>query len=164
MRCALWPESTPSEQEAEACALISGETGSGLPSTLLVAENKREVVGFAEVGLRSHADGCDPTRPVGFLEGWYVQPEARRSGVGRMLVRAAERWARANGAVEMASDTWIDSEVSIQAHASVGFEEVYRNVFQNGIHYLINDGRMPLLDRRPRPYVQISLYPDGDLY
>jgi hypothetical protein len=27
-----------------------------------------------EVGLRSHAEGCDAVRPCGFLEGWHAGP------------------------------------------------------------------------------------------
>jgi hypothetical protein len=33
-----------------------------------------------EVGLRSHANGCDGQRAVGFLEGWFVARGARRLG------------------------------------------------------------------------------------
>jgi len=86
------------------------------------------LAGFAEVDLRSHADGCDPKRPVGYLEGWYVIAEYRRSGVGRRLLAAAEEWARSHGCVEMASDTWIDNEVSQRCHEALGFEVVDRCV------------------------------------
>jgi len=47
-------------------------------------------VGFLEVGLRSHADGCNPSRPVGYIEGWYVTEDHRRCGVGRNLLAKAE--------------------------------------------------------------------------
>jgi aminoglycoside 6'-N-acetyltransferase I len=40
-----------------------------LPITILVSQEGDALTGFIEVGLRSHADGCDPARPVGFLEG-----------------------------------------------------------------------------------------------
>lgn len=42
--------------------------------------------------------------------------------------------------------------------------EAIRNVLQNGLHWLINDGIVPLVDRPDRPYVLFTLYPDGDLY
>ena len=32
---------------------------------------------------RPYADGCD-TSPVGYLEGWYVDPDLRRTGVGAL--------------------------------------------------------------------------------
>ncbi len=36
-------------------------------------------------------------RPVGFVYDIWVAPEHRRRGVGRSLLREAERWARAKG-------------------------------------------------------------------
>jgi GNAT superfamily N-acetyltransferase len=65
----------------------------------------RTLVYCAEVDLRSHADGCNPALPVGYLEGWYVVEEARQSGIGRRLLSVAEDWARSHGCVEMASDS-----------------------------------------------------------
>ena len=61
-------------------------------------------------------------------EGWYVVGEARHSGIGRRLLSAAEDWARSNGCVEMASDTWIDNELSQTCHEALGFEVVDRCV------------------------------------
>ena len=86
------------------------------------------VVGFIEVGLRSHADGCDPKQPVGFIEGWFVEPSHRGRGIGRALMRAAEDWALEHGCIELGSDTWIDREGSIEAHRALGFEIVDRCV------------------------------------
>ena len=67
-------------------------------------------------------------RPVGYLEGWYVADAHRREGHGAALLRAAEDWARSQGCTEMASDTWLDNEVSQRAHAALGFEVVDRVV------------------------------------
>jgi aminoglycoside 6'-N-acetyltransferase I len=125
---ALWPEGSLAEHEEEARAVLEGRPHSAMPLAVLVAEIAGKVVGFVEVGLRSHADGCDPMRSVGFLEGWYVEPEHRRRGVGRALVGAAEQWARSKGCTEMASDTWIDHEPSQHAHAALGFAVVDRCV------------------------------------
>jgi aminoglycoside 6'-N-acetyltransferase I len=111
-----------------AAAILSGESTSTLPLVLVVAEIAGEVVGFIEVGLRSHADGCDTRYPVGFIEGWYVKPEYQRRSVGRALLQSAEQWARAQGARELASDTWIDERPSQRAHEALGFEVVDRCV------------------------------------
>ena len=81
--------------------------------------------GYVEVGSRRYADGCD-TSPVGYVEAWYVDPDARRQGYGRALLVAAEDWARARGYREMASDTQLDNDMSRQAHARIGYEEVDR--------------------------------------
>lgn len=71
------------EEKALACTFIR---------TLRLAGDRR-VPRFAgagrrliEVGLRSHADGCDTRQPVGFLGGWYVEPTHRGNGVGRALM------------------------------------------------------------------------------
>jgi aminoglycoside 6'-N-acetyltransferase I len=66
--------------------------------------------------------------PVGYLEGIFVVPEHRRSGVGEALVRAAEAWARERGCTEMASDRQLDNEPSGVFHEAVGYEEAERIV------------------------------------
>jgi aminoglycoside 6'-N-acetyltransferase I len=85
------------------------------------------VAGFVEVGSRPYADGCD-TSPVGFVEAWYVDPDVRRAGYGRELLRAAEDWARGRGYTEMASDALLDNLISHAAHQRAGYEEVGRVV------------------------------------
>lgn len=77
--------------------------------------------------MRDYAEGCG-SRPVGYLEGWYVIPEARRRGIGRALVEAAEAWARARGCTEMASDTELANRLSQMAHSRLGYEETERLV------------------------------------
>jgi len=83
--------------------------------------------GFVETGSRPYADGCD-TSPVGFVEAWYVDPDVRRAGYGRTLLRAAEDWARGRGYTEMASDALLDNLISHAAHHRAGYEEVGRVV------------------------------------
>jgi aminoglycoside 6'-N-acetyltransferase I len=130
-RCDLWPDEGAPQHEAEVDGLLRDRTpGSTLPLIVLVAVVGCEPAGFIEVGLRSHADGCDTGRPVGFIEGWYVAPAHRRHGVGRALVAAGEAWALAQGCREMASDTWSDDRGrdSLAAHEALGFEVVDRVV------------------------------------
>jgi aminoglycoside 6'-N-acetyltransferase I len=129
LRAALWPD-TPLDEHARKVALVlEGKPQSTLPLAILVAVDERgEALGFVEVGLRSHADGCDATTPVGYLEGWFARPEDRRRGVGGALVDAAEAWACARGAREFDSDTWIDNKDSVRAHLALGFEVVDRCV------------------------------------
>jgi len=90
---------------------------------VLVAEDRSGLVGFAELSIRPYAEGCETER-VGFLEGWFVVPEARHRGVGRKLVAAAEAWARSVGCTEFASDAEADNESSAAAHRALGFEDV----------------------------------------
>ena len=83
--------------------------------------------GILESALRSKADGCDST-PVGYVEGWYVDPDMQRFGVGRTLVESAEPWARSRGCRQMASDAELWNELSHLAHGALGYEETARLV------------------------------------
>lgn len=129
LKHALWPDSSIEEHARELLGMLEGKSPGTLPATVLVAEESDgAVIGFLEVGLRSHADGCDPAHAVGFLEGWYVTEDRRCAGIGRKLLAAAEEWARSLGCVEMASDTWIDNEGSQRVHEALGYAVVDRCV------------------------------------
>jgi aminoglycoside 6'-N-acetyltransferase I len=119
MRLALWPDSGHEGLEH------FFETPTW---TVFVAERPdSKLCGFLELGQRNYAEGCE-TSPVAFIEGWYVDPEVQKHGVGRSLVKTAEAWAKEQGFTEMASDTWLDSEGSIRAHKALGYSEVERLV------------------------------------
>ena len=128
MRAALWPDSAAEEHARELQPILDGTTSFPFPLENFVAEVSGQLVGFLEVDLRSHADGCDPTRSVGYIEGWYVDPVQRGRGIGRKLLSAAEDWARSHGCHEMASDALIDNELSQHVHAAAGYTVVDRCV------------------------------------
>jgi aminoglycoside 6'-N-acetyltransferase I len=129
MREALWPKTPTEEHVRELTQILEGKAVVTMPLIILVAEaTHRILAGFLEVDLRSHADGCNPSRPVGYIEGWYVAENYRHKGIGKNLLAAAEEWARGQGCVEIASDTWIDNEISQRAHESLGYEVVDRCV------------------------------------
>ena len=140
LHASLWPQSPVEEHAREIAEILAGTARLTMPLIILVAESGDRVIGFLEADLRSHADGCDPSRPVGYVEGWYVVEGHRHKGVGKALVVAAENWAREQGCVEMASDTWVDNEVSQRAHHALGYEVVDRCV-----HY-----RKPLSPREQK--------------
>jgi len=128
---ALWPESSAEKHAQELRLKLGGKAAlvSTTPLIIFVAEaNDGRLVGFLEVDLRSHADGCDPSRPVGYVEGWYVTEDHRECGVGRRLLAKAEDWARIHSCGEMASDALIDNERSQRAHEALGYEVVDRCV------------------------------------
>ncbi|HEY3768547.1 MAG TPA: GNAT family N-acetyltransferase [Candidatus Angelobacter sp.] len=129
MRELLWPDTSIEEHRREVHAFLSGAITATLPAATLVAQDASErVIGFLEVDLRSHADGCDPAQPVGYIEGWFVREEFRALGVGKAFARAAEDWARQLKCLEMASDVLIANDGSQQAHAALGYEVVDRCV------------------------------------
>lgn len=121
LREALWPEDASAWHADEVRQYFAGRLGMPL-QVLLALELSGSVVGFAELSIRAYAEGCTTDR-IAYLEGWYVVPEARRRGVGRALVRAAEEWGRAQGCTEFGSDALIDNEVSAAAHRALGFAE-----------------------------------------
>lgn len=124
LRKCLWDELSEEEHLKEMNEIyINPET-----QLVLVAENeKSELVGFLEASIRPFAEDC-LTENVGYLEGWYVKPSYRRCGIGRALVRAAEKWAKSMGCEEMASDSEIGNEISIMVHAKLGYKETSRLV------------------------------------
>lgn len=125
MRHALWPDADADELARECAAFLVRPT---LIDAVYVAESgSGALVGFVELSLRSHAEGCSAS-PVPYVEGWYVASEARRDGVGRALIEAAEAWAIGLGHSEIASDAVLDNFVSAEAHAALGFEVVKRTV------------------------------------
>ena len=123
MRASLWPEDEAGEHREEVRRYFAGEFPRGPWVVLLAEDAEGPVLGFAEVSTRPYAEGCRSTR-VAYLEGWFVLPEARQRGVGKALIREAERWGRAQGCTEFASDAEVDNEVSRLAHGAVGFTDV----------------------------------------
>ena len=89
MRVALWPDANEDALRLEAARYFVAHGEPLLPHCVFVAEDDGKAIGMLELSLRPHVDGCDSS-PVPFIEGWYVVPEARRSGVGGALVKAAE--------------------------------------------------------------------------
>lgn len=121
MRQALWPEDGAGGHATEIQAYFAGTLRMPL-EVLLAVEDSGAPLGFAELSIRPYAEDCVTDR-VAYLEGWYVVPEARRRGVGRALVAAAEKWALAQGCTEFGSDALIDNAASAAAHRALGFEE-----------------------------------------
>src|SRR5579863_9281767 len=99
LRQALWPDTTEADHAADLREYLAGPHSHVI---LVAARPDGRLAGFAEVRLRSHVDGC-ATSPVAFLEGWYVEADVRRQGIGRRLVQAAETWAREQGSREFGS-------------------------------------------------------------
>ena len=121
MRLALWPEYSADEHRAE----METELTDSDWAVFVLARQPAGLAGFIEAGLRKYAEGC-ATSPVGYIEGWYVDPDVRRAGLGRDLVKAAEDWACGHGCSEMASDCLLENLTSFRAHLALGYEEVER--------------------------------------
>ena len=121
MRHLLWPHEIEMEESADEIY-----AGRSMVKEVFVADRgEGRLGGFIEIGERAYAEGCE-TSPVAFIEGWFVDEDLRRSGVGKGLVAAAEQWARTKGYREMGSDLLIDNDESLRAHLALGYHEVER--------------------------------------
>ena len=117
MRMALWPENEVDEHLSEMQELWTDTTC----VTFVAVRPDGSLGGFLEAGMRKYAEGCR-TSPVGYIEGWYVDDDLRRMGVGKLLLQTAENWARHQMLSEMASDCEFDNETSQHAHLALGYQ------------------------------------------
>ncbi len=123
MRKALW-EDCPDDQQVRE---MEENRASDVDAVFVAERSGGGLCGLLEAALRSRANGCDAS-PVGYIEGWYVDEDVRRGGVGRALVEAAEAWARSRGCRQMASDAELWNTISHEAHGALGYEETGRLV------------------------------------
>jgi aminoglycoside 6'-N-acetyltransferase I len=126
MRLALWPRDDVAEHAADIAEVLAGP---GETLNLIARSADRAPAGFAEASLRHDYVNGTKTSPVAFLEGIYVEPGFRASGVARQLVAAIEVWARQMGCSELASDAPITNMASQRMHDALGFAETQRVVY-----------------------------------
>lgn len=97
--------------------LLSDENG-----VVLIAE-----AGDAPVGYITGRVTVEPQRVLprrGVIEDWFVIPESRGSGVGRLLLGEIERRFTASGCQVVESATWPTNEGARKAHDALGFREI----------------------------------------
>lgn len=124
LRKLLWDESSDEEHRAEMLDIFEHRE---TQLVLVVELTNGRLVGFLEASIRPFVEDCH-TDHVGYLEGWFVEPEFRQQGIGRVLVKTAENWARQKGCEEMASDAEIGNDLSLEAHQKLGYQETSRLV------------------------------------
>lgn len=128
MRRDLWPHCPLEKHEAEMAGICNG---SGFDGDFLCTEvlfekaPDGELLGFVELSLRERLEDFSSS-PVAYVEGWYIRPEWRGKGLGSSLMSDAERWAKAHGCVEIASDTEPDNRLSLSMHQHLGYREYGR--------------------------------------
>lgn len=95
-------------------------------AVIFVAEEKEQIIGFAQCQLRhDYVEGTDSS-PVGYLEGVFVKKEFRNQGYAKFLLKECEKWSRKKGCDEFASDCELTNDASLKFHLKVGFEEANR--------------------------------------
>ena len=104
--------------EPDAGAFLAAHLDAGT-SIILVAERDGDGVGFAQ--LYPTWDSLSLTSRW-ILYDLFVDPDARRGGVGRALVASALDVARDSGAGSMSLDTAVDNEPAQALYEELGFE------------------------------------------
>ncbi|UIJ46256.1 GNAT family N-acetyltransferase [Sphingomonas cannabina] len=127
LRAELWPEASADEHRQELAETSFDDDDRAV--CFLAVDAAGAILAFAEASLRTdYVNGCE-TSPVAFLEGIYVRPRHRRTGLGQALSAAVEQWARATGCTELASDALLENTASHRFHGAIGFEETERVVY-----------------------------------
>src|SRR5215207_2123351 len=108
LRKHLWDETGDDDHKSEMLDILDHYES----QLVLLADAGGRLVGFLEASIRPFVEDCH-TDHVGYLEGWFVEPEFRKYGIGRRLVKTAEAWAREKGCTEMASDAEIGNDSSL---------------------------------------------------
>jgi aminoglycoside 6'-N-acetyltransferase I len=124
LRKILWDATADDDHKSEMIDILDHPDS----QLVLFAEtDSGRLVGFLEASIRPYVEDC-VTDHVGYLEGWFVEPEFRKHGIGRELVRHAEAWALERGCTEMASDAELGNDGSLAAHLNLGYKETSRLV------------------------------------
>jgi len=124
LRRKLWDATSDDDHKAEMLDILDH---SDTQLVVVADSGNGKLGGFLEASIRPFVEDCESDN-VGYLEGWFVDPEYRRQGLGGMLVFAAEEWAKRRGCTEMASDAELGNEMSLAAHTQLGYQETSRLV------------------------------------
>lgn len=117
----LWPDSDPEKWGAEFSALLENPE-----AAVFLDWQENTPMGYAQCQLRrDYVEGCEAS-PVGYLEGLYVEPEHRGTGLAGRLLERCQEWSREMGCREFASDCELENEQSRRFHLKNGFEEANR--------------------------------------
>lgn len=88
-----------------------------------------QAIGFAHMSIRhDYVEGALEGRACAYLEAIYIQEKWRLGGLGRRLVDACRQWAKDQGCRQLASDTPLDNQASLDFHLKLGFSEAGRLV------------------------------------
>lgn len=120
---ALWADCTVEEEMKDFESSLYSEEG-----VCYLAKQDNEYLGFIQLSIRhEYVEGADEL-PVAYVEAIYFKPNYQKKGIGKMLLKAAENWAKQKGQSQMASDTSIENAAAIDFHQKAGFVEVERVV------------------------------------
>jgi len=113
------PERPAAGLAAAAASWVDDACRGSAGSVLLVACDGQPLLGFAGVGERTHFSG----EREAYLGELVVAPSARRRGIGVLLVRAAEEWARQRGLDRVTCETGTANGPARELYARLGYVE-----------------------------------------
>ena len=92
----------------------------------LLYQKDSQYVGFMYLSIRNDYVNGTNTSPVAFVEAIYVLPDYRQQGIGKEFIEYAGKYAKQKGISQLASDCFIDNNLSENFHKSCGFIEKER--------------------------------------
>ena len=96
-------------------------------SEILVAEGGEGVCGFVVVRVVDTPREATMTpRRRAHVEMIGVGERARRRGIGRLLMKEAERWAAERGCAEVVLTVWSDNRAAEALYGALGYEPIAR--------------------------------------
>jgi aminoglycoside 6'-N-acetyltransferase I len=102
LRQDLWPDGTE-EHGLEIAMFFGGHHFHDLTAAFIAEDHEGAALGYAELAVRFDVEGLAGVR-TGYVEGLYVVPEFRHSGVALELLRFSRHWAREQGCAAFVSD------------------------------------------------------------
>ncbi|UII32444.1 GNAT family N-acetyltransferase [Fulvivirga ulvae] len=97
-------------------------------TAFLVKDGEADYVAFIMLSVRKdYVEGTESS-PVGYVEGIYVRPEYRRSGIAKGLMETGKTWCKNKDCKEMASDAELHNITSQKFHEYCGYSETNRIV------------------------------------
>jgi GNAT superfamily N-acetyltransferase len=116
------------EEKVKLAARLQEVIGSN-DSAILVAEDKRVLLGFSELYLREDGRArAKPARRHCHLQSMFVAQSLRRRGIGRQLLSSSESWAQSRGASEIRLDIWEFSEGPLAFYERFGYGTYRRSL------------------------------------
>lgn len=101
-------------------------------AALFVADVNGRIAGFTEIYLREDEVGTAKVAyRYGYLQSLMVDETLRGCGVGKQLVEAAEKWARARGATEMRLETWEFPAGPLSFYERIGYTTLRRTLIRS---------------------------------
>jgi aminoglycoside 6'-N-acetyltransferase I len=125
LRQALWMGSDVTTEAARNGTLLTDPERFGALAyeVFLAVDEDNSAAGFIEVSLRDDLDVFG-RRQVGYVEGIYVEPRYRGTGLGRALIETAAEWTRRKAVQELVADVLGENTEGLIFHERSGFNRV----------------------------------------